>query len=47
MGIGFHLGKFTIDYAFTDIGNVSQVLYSHIFSVKIDFEKREPIGDLN
>jgi len=41
LGIGFHLGKFTVDYAFTDIGNVSQVLYSHIFSVKIDFEKRE------
>jgi hypothetical protein len=47
LGIGFHLGKFTIDYAFTDIGNVSQVLYSHIFSVKIDFEKRESIEDLN
>ena len=41
LGIGFHLGKFTVDYAFTDIGNVSQVLYSHIFSLKIDFEKRE------
>ena len=47
LGIGFHLGKVTIDYAFTDIGNVSQVLYSHIFSLKIDFEKREPIEDLN
>ena len=47
LGIGFHLGKFTIDYAFTDIGNVSQILYSHIFSVKIDFEKREPTEDFN
>ena len=47
LGIGFHLGEFTIDYAFTDIGNVSQILYSHIFSVKIDFEKREPTEDFN
>ena len=42
MGIGMKLGKFTVDYAFTDIGNVSQVLYSHVFSLKIDFEKRAP-----
>ena len=42
MGIGMKLGKFTIDYSFTDIGNVSQVLYSHIFSLKIDFQRRPP-----
>ena len=46
MGIGIHLGKFTLDYAFTDIGNVSQVLYSHIFSIKIDFEKKDPRKEL-
>ncbi|MEM6966330.1 MAG: PorV/PorQ family protein [Bacteroidota bacterium] len=45
MGVGFHVGKFTLDYAFTDLGNVSQVLYSHIFSLKIDFEKRDPADD--
>lgn len=45
MGIGMHLGKFTLDYAFTDLGNVSQVLYSHIFSLKIDFEKRDPLEE--
>ncbi len=46
MGIGIHVGKFTIDYAFTDLGNVSQVLFSHIFSVKIDFKKKDPREDL-
>lgn len=45
MGIGIHLGKFTIDYAFTDLGNVSQVLYSHIFSLKIDFKKKDPLEE--
>jgi len=34
------LGKFTLDYAFTDIGNVSQALYSHIFSLKVDFKSK-------
>ena len=41
LGIGLHLGKFQLDYAFTDIGNVSQVLYSHIFSLKIDFQTKD------
>jgi len=46
MGIGLHLGKFTLDYAFTDVGNVSQVLYSHIFSLKIDFAEKETIKSI-
>lgn len=33
-GIGFHIGKFTIDYALTDIGDRAEGLYSHVFSVK-------------
>jgi hypothetical protein len=36
-GVGLSLGRFQIDYALTDIGNVSQVLYSHIFSLRLDF----------
>jgi len=41
LGIGMRLGKFSLDYAFTDIGNVSQVLYSHIFSMKVDFKSKD------
>ena len=44
MGIGLNLGKFSLDYAFTDIGNVSQVLYSHIFSLKVDFKEKPVRG---
>jgi hypothetical protein len=33
-GIGFTVGKFTIDYALTDIGDRAEGLYSHVFSVK-------------
>jgi hypothetical protein len=40
IGIGIRIKTITVDYAFTDLGNVSQVLYSHVFSVKIDFNKK-------
>lgn len=39
-GIGLRLGRVQLDYALTDIGNVSQVQYSHIFSVRLDFKER-------
>lgn len=38
-GIGVKIKIFTIDYAFTDVGNVSEALYSNIFSLKIDINK--------
>lgn len=38
VGIGLKLGGFRLDYAYTDIGNVSQVLYSHVFSVVMDLK---------
>lgn len=42
MGIGVLLSKrFQIDYALSDIGNVSETPYSHIFSVKVSLEKLE------
>ena len=44
-GIGLRLGRVQLDYALTDIGNVSQVLYSHIFSVRIDFKERNRTRD--
>ena len=40
-GIGLTIGRFQIDYALTDIGNVSQVQYSHIFSVKVDLKEKK------
>ncbi|MCG8388120.1 MAG: PorV/PorQ family protein [Cytophagales bacterium] len=33
-GLGFAIKKVTIDYALTDIGDQSESLYSHVFSVK-------------
>lgn len=40
IGVGLQLGRLTVDYALTNVGNVSAVLYSHIFSLKLDFKKR-------
>ena len=40
-GVGLSLGRFQIDYALTDIGNVSQVQYSHIFSLRMDLKERK------
>ena len=39
MGLGLKIGDFMLDYALTDIGNASQVLYSHVFSLMLDFDK--------
>ncbi len=39
-GIGLRLGRLYIDYALTDIGDVSQALYSNIFSVVLHFKER-------
>lgn len=40
-GVGLKLGRVKIDYALTNIGNVSQVLYSNIFSLTFDFKGRK------
>ena len=40
MGVGLRLKNITIDYAYTDLGNRSQALYSHVFSLKLDIIKR-------
>lgn len=34
MGVGVRIKTITIDYALTNIGNVAQTLYSHVFSLK-------------
>jgi len=37
-GLGIKFKIFTVDYAFLDIGDQSESLYSHIFSLKISFD---------
>lgn len=42
-GLGVLLSeRFQIDYALTDIGNVSETPYSHVFSIKVSLEKLAP-----
>jgi hypothetical protein len=40
VGLGLKYKIFALDYAFTDIGDRSIALYSHIFTVKIDINKK-------
>ena len=37
-GLGVQLKQFRIDYALTDIGDQSESLYSHVFSLNLGFE---------
>ncbi|WP_425392699.1 PorV/PorQ family protein [Ekhidna sp.] len=37
MGVGIHFNELTIDYALTDIGNLAPGLFSHVFSIKVNF----------
>lgn len=41
LGVGIHIKELTIDYAFTDIGDQAAGLYSHVFSVNVDFFTNE------
>jgi hypothetical protein len=43
-GIGLKFGSLHVDYALTDIGNVSQVLYSHVFSLTLDLKGKKKNG---
>ncbi|MDW7690449.1 PorV/PorQ family protein [Flammeovirgaceae bacterium SG7u.111] len=38
-GVGIRLKNFVIDYALTDIGDSSEALYSHVFSIKLGMGK--------
>lgn len=40
IGLGLALGRLNIDYALTNIGTVSEVLVSHIFSLRLDFKSK-------
>jgi hypothetical protein len=40
IGLGLKIKRFSIDYALTDIGDNSVALYSNIFSVRFEINKR-------
>mgnify|MGYP001427421383 CR=1 FL=1 len=40
VGLGLVLGRLKIDYALANVGNVSGVLASHIFSLALDFKEK-------
>ncbi len=39
IGLGLSIKDFTLDYAFTDIGNASVALYSNVISIKLKLNK--------
>ena len=39
IGIGLNFKNFYLDYAFTDIGDASAALYSHVISLRIKLNK--------
>ncbi|MBS1738186.1 MAG: PorV/PorQ family protein [Bacteroidetes bacterium] len=41
LGAGFKIHSVTIDYAFSNLANQSNPLYTHIFSLKLDLNKPE------
>ncbi len=41
IGAGFKVGNVAIDYAFTNLANQSNPLYTNVFSLTIDLGKRE------
>ncbi len=43
LGAGFKLKHIAIDYAFTNLANQSNPLYTHIFSIRLDLVKKEKI----
>ncbi len=40
IGVGIKYKTFSLDYAFTDIGNVSAALYSHIISISFGIDRK-------
>ncbi len=41
LGAGFRMGNVVIDYAFSNLANQSNPLYTHIFSLRVDLIKKE------
>ena len=41
IGVGLNLGKLSIDYALSDIGDQSAALYSHVFSIRASINAQD------
>ncbi|MFM2358141.1 MAG: hypothetical protein RLY16_133, partial [Bacteroidota bacterium] len=41
LGAGFKIGNVGIDYAYTNLANQSNPLYTHVFSLKVNLKKKE------
>ncbi|WMN07154.1 PorV/PorQ family protein [Marivirga arenosa] len=41
IGLGFKYRILQVDYAFTDLGNSSESLYSHVFTLKLNWNAKE------
>ncbi|TDH27803.1 PorV/PorQ family protein [Segetibacter sp. 3557_3] len=41
VGVGFRIKNVVIDYAFTNLANQSNPLYTHIFSLRLDLKKND------
>ena len=41
LGAGFKIGNVMIDYAFTNLANQSNPLYTHVFSLRVDLKKHD------
>lgn len=42
IGVGLRIRQIYVDYALSDIGNVSDVLYSNVFSLRYEFLSKKP-----
>ena len=40
LGTGFKIKTFMIDYAFTNLANQSNPLYTHVVSLRLDFKRK-------
>jgi hypothetical protein len=40
-GAGFRISNVTIDYAFTNLANQSNPLFTHVFSLKLNLAKKK------
>jgi hypothetical protein len=45
LGAGFKINNVSIDYAFTNLANQSNPLYTHVFSLKIDLAKNKKVSN--
>ena len=46
-GIGLGLSQLRIDYALTNVGDTENTSFSHIFSLRVDFRKKDEAGSAN